>query len=260
MFTELFRNTLRSSPVNRYGDTVQLVKLLEKLCYELSRKDYIIPLLPAVSPIFVGRENELKSISDSLANNRVLFINGIGGIGKSTLVHNYINSRKKSFDVIVYLEFESDIRSTFADDHQLQISTIRRRDEESIDEYFKRKLSCFRNICENKKVLFVIDNYADMLNKDVQKIIECGYDTIIVTRRQLPKNSFSVMTIDAINDNAELHKLVELNLERALTKDEKKCFDEMIGLVQGHTLVLELIARQIAAGKLNIGTALSLIR
>ena len=63
------------------------------------------------------------------------------------------------------------------------------------------------------------------IKKDVQKIIDCGYYTIIVTRRQLPKNSFAVMTIDAINDSAELHKLIELNLERALTKDEKKCFD-----------------------------------
>ena len=80
MFTELFRNTLRSSPVNRYGDTGQLVKLLEKLCYELNRKDYIIPHLPAVSPIFVGRDEEMKRISESLADNRVLFITGIGGI------------------------------------------------------------------------------------------------------------------------------------------------------------------------------------
>jgi len=260
MFTELFRNTLRSSPVNRYGDTGQLVKLLEKLCYELNRKDYIIPRLPAVSPIFVGRDEEMKRISESLADNRVLFITGIGGIGKSTLVRSYINSHKKNYDIIAYLEFESNIRSTFADDHQLHISTIHRRDDESVDKYYTRKLSCFRNICENKKVLFVIDNYADMLNKDVRKTIDCGYDTIIVTRRQLPINSFAVMTIDAINDSAELHKLIELNLERALTKDEKKCFDEMITLVQGHTLVLELIARQIAAGKLNIGTALDLIK
>jgi serine/threonine protein kinase len=260
MFTELFRNTLRSSTANRFDNTEPLVKLLEKLIYELSRKDYIIPRLPAVSPIFVGRDEEMKRISDSLADNRVLFITGIGGIGKSTLVRNFINRQKTNYDVIAYLEYAGDIKSTFTDDLQLQISTVTRHDDESVDEYFTRKLSCFRNICENKKVLFVIDNYADMLNKDVQKIIDCGYDTIIVTRRQLPKNSFAVMTIDAIADSAELHKLIELNLERPMTKEERKCFDEIISLVQGHTLVLELIARQIAAGKLNIGTALELIK
>ncbi|MBQ4226395.1 MAG: serine/threonine protein kinase, partial [Oscillospiraceae bacterium] len=260
MFTELFRNTLRSSSANRYGDTEQLTRLLENLIYELSRKDYIIPRLPAVSPIFVGRDDEMKRISESLADNRVLFITGIGGIGKSTLVRNFINRQKPNYDVIAYLEYAGDIKSAFTDDMQLQISTVRRQDGESVDEYFTRKLSCFKTVCENKKVLFIIDNYDDMLNKDVQKIIDCGYDTIIVTRRQLPKNSFAVMIIDAIADNAELHKLIELNLERAMSKDERKCFDEIIGLVQGHTLVLELVARQIAAGKLNIGTALELIK
>ncbi|MCR5166111.1 MAG: serine/threonine protein kinase [Oscillospiraceae bacterium] len=260
MFTELFRNTLRSSSANRYGDTEQLTRMLENLIYELSRKDYIIPRLPAVSPIFVGRDDEMKRISESLADNRVLFITGIGGIGKSTLVRNFINRQKPNYDVIAYLEYAGDIKSAFTDDMQLQISTVRRQDGESVDEYFTRKLSCFKTVCENKKVLFIIDNYDDMLNKDVQKIIDCGYDTIIVTRRQLPKNSFAVMIIDAIADNAELHKLIELNLERAMSKDERKCFDEIIGLVQGHTLVLELVARQIAAGKLNIGTALELIK
>ncbi|MBP5605760.1 MAG: serine/threonine protein kinase [Ruminiclostridium sp.] len=260
MFTELFRNTLRSSTANRFDNTEPLVKLLEKLVYELSRKEYIIPRLPAVSPIFVGRDEEMKRMSDSLADKRGLFITGIGGIGKSTLVRNFINRQKTNYDVIAYLEYTGAIKSTFTDDLQLQISTVTRHDGESVDEYFTRKLSCFKTVCENKKVLFVIDNFADMLNKDVRKIIDCGYDTIIVTRRRLPKNSFAVMNIDAIADSAELHKLIELNLERAMTKDERKCFDEIISLVQGHTLVLELIARQIAAGKLNIGTALELIK
>ena len=45
-----------------------------------------------------------------------------------------------------------------------------------------------------------------------------------------------------------------------MTKEERICFDEIIGLAQGHTLVIELIARQIAAGRLEIHNALSLIR
>ena len=196
--------------------------------------------------IFVGRDDELKSISESLADNFVLFITGVGGIGKSTLIRNFINGQKTNYDVIAYIEYAGDIKSTFTNDIQLQISTVSHLDDESAEEYFTRKLSCFRNICENKKVLFVIDNYDDMLNKDLQKIIDCGYDTIIVTRRQLPKNSFAIMKVDAIASREELHKLIELNLDRAMSKDECKCFDEIINLVQGHTLVLELIARQIA--------------
>ncbi|MBR5088478.1 MAG: protein kinase [Ruminiclostridium sp.] len=260
MFTELFRNTLRSSPSNRYSDIGQLVSMLEKIVCEFAKNDYIIPRLPAVSPIFVGRDSEMNTISERLADNRVLFINGIGGIGKSTLVRNYIGSKSAEYDVIVYLEYENDLRFTFADDMQLQISTMQRQENETFDEYFERKLKGFKNICADKKVLFVIDNYTDLLNKDLQKILDCEYDTIVVTRRQLPINSFAVMTVEAITDKSKLYDLIELNLGRKIHTKESDCVKEIIDLVQGHTLVLELIARQIAAGKYDFSTALALIR
>ncbi len=269
MFTELFRNTLRSSPSNRYSDIGQLVSLLEKIVDEFAKKDYIIPRLPAVSPIFVGRDSEMNSISEMLSENRVLFINGIGGIGKSTLVRNYIGSKTAEYDAIVYLEYENDLRFTFADDMQIQISTMQRQENETLDEYFERKLKCFKNICADKNVLFVIDNYTDKLNKDLQKILDCQYDTIVITRRQIPENSFEVLTIGRIKDKADLHKLIDLNCKRkyVFSKEldleelfEYSNIEEIIDLVQGHTLVLELIARQIAAGKLNFSTALDLIK
>lgn len=51
-----------------------------------------------------------------------------------------------------------------------------------------------------------------------------------------------------------------MNLERQLTREEKISFGEIIKLVHGHTLAIELIARQIASGNLNIRKALELIR
>lgn len=260
MFSELFRNTLRSSPSNRYSDIGQLIRILEKIVCEFAKKDYIIPRLPAISPIFVGRESEMKRISEMLSVNRVLFINGIGGIGKSTLVRNYINSKTEEYDAIVYLEYENDFRFTFADGMQIQISTMQRQENETLDEYFERKLKCFKNICADKNVLFVIDNYTDKLNKDLQKILDCEYDTIVVTRRQLPTNSFAVLTVEPITDNSVLYELIELNLGRKIQAKESDCVKEIIDLVQGHTLVLELIARQIAAGKYDFSTALDLIK
>lgn len=68
------------------------------------------------------------------------------------------------------------------------------------------------------------------------------------------------MEITAIADTSELIRLVALNLERQLTMEERLCFEEIITLVQGHTFVLELIVHQIAEGRLDIHTALDLIR
>ena len=260
LFTQIFRGTLRSAASNRFGDIGEVVKLLGQLVYELERKDYVVPIFPSVSPDFVGRDSELKTIEESLQKNNVLYVTGIGGIGKTTLVRNYILQHKTDYDVIAYLEFENDFIHTFADDKQLQLSTLRYSDNENIDDYFERKLSHFKEICGNKRVLFVLDNFSGMVTKELSRIIDCGYDVIIVTRNKPPKNSFSFIEIGSISDTEELFRLIALDLERQPTKDERLCFDEMIQLVQGHTLVIELIARQIAAGRLDIHKALDLIR
>lgn len=260
LFTKLFRNTIRTSAHNRFKSVDKVAALLESIVYELDRKDYIIPHLPSVSPNFVGRDDELKAISENLKDNRVLYVTGIGGIGKSTLVRKFIDRNKSEYDVISYLEYEGDFKRTFTDDMQLQISTVSRLNSEGFDEYFARKLTQFKNICCEKRVLFVIDNFSGRITKDMSRIIDCGYDTIIVSRNLPPKNSFASMTVSAITDRNTLYRLIALDLERPMTKEEKQCFDEIITLTQGHTLVLELVARQIAAGNLDIRTALDLIR
>ena len=260
LFTRLFRGTIRSAASNRFQNIADAEKLLVLLCDELNKKDYVIPKLPSVSPHFVGRETELKAIAEHLNRNPVLYVTGIGGIGKSTLIRNYLHRSKSEYDVLVYLEFDGDFKRTFCDDMQLQISTVSRLNSESPDDYFDRKLSYFRNICAEKRVLFVLDNFSGKVTKDLSRVMDCGYDTVIVTRNQPPKNSFAFIEIGAITDTAELFRLVALNLERPLTKDERAAFAEIIERVQGHTLVIELIARQIAAGKLEIESALALIR
>ena len=226
----------------------------------LNQKDYVIPILPSVSPDFVGRDADIRQIAESLQKNNTLYITGIGGIGKSTLVKNYIARYRTEYDVIAYLEYDGDIQHTFCDDMQLQISTVSMQNGEPLDEYFARKIKAFKRICGDRRVLFVLDNYTDRLTKDLSRIIDCGYDTIITTRNQPPKNSFPFMEVTAIADTSELFRLVALNLDRQLTKEEQFFFEEIITLIQGHTLVLELIARQIAAGRLDIHTALELIR
>ena len=260
LFGELFRGTLRSSCANRFNSMQDVIRVLSKLVDELDRKDYVIPKFPPVSPFFLGREGELKSIKESLKDNHVLFVTGIGGIGKSALVRSYIHRSRSDYDVIVYLEYDGDIRHTFADDKQLSISTVSMSPNESPEEYHDRKLKSFNNICAEKRVLFVVDNYTGRLTKELSAIFDYGYDTIIITRNEPPKNSFTSIRVNALPDNTQLYNLISLNLDRPITKMEKDVFTEIIELVAGHTLTLELIARQIAAGKTSAENALQLIK
>ena len=260
LFTRIFRNTIRSSSTNRFKSIEDVVKLMGDLTEALNQKEYIIPILPAVSPIFFGREAELRRISESLKHNNVLYVTGIGGIGKTTLVKNYISLHRTEYDIIIYLEYDGDICHTFCDDKQLQISTVARDTRESLEEYYDRKFMAFRRICAERHVLFVIDNFTGMLTKETSAFFDSGCDVILTSRSQPPQNSYSVLEINALNDTSEIYKLISLNLGHSLNKEEKICFEEIIETVQGHTLVLELIARQIATGRLSTRRALELIR
>jgi len=260
VFTNIFRNTLRSSASNRFQNIEQLTELLDKLAELLEQREYIVPVFPAVPSYFTGRRAELAHIKDELKNNPVLYITGIGGIGKSTLVKAYISKCKTDYDIIAFLEYDGDFKHTFCDDTQLQISTLSKNDNESTEDYFTRKLACFKRICGNKRVLFAVDNFNDRLTKEFSSIINSGYDTIITSRSKPPKNSFPFIELGAIKNKSEVFRLIGANLERSLTKEERICFDEIINIVQGHTLVIELIARQIAAGRLNIHKSLAIIR
>lgn len=92
LFTRLFRNMIRSSATNRFQTIDEVTKLLGALVELLNQKDYIIPILPSVSPDFVGRDTEIRQIAESLQTNHVLYLTGVGGIGKTMLVKNYIAS------------------------------------------------------------------------------------------------------------------------------------------------------------------------
>lgn len=260
LFTKLFRNTIRSSANNRFPEMECVVTLLDEIISELEKKEFIIPVFPPVSVGFIGRERELSEISRYIESSKVLFINGIGGIGKSTLVRKFMRDNRAEYDVMLYAEYDGDIKRTFADDSQIHISTIARYSNEGIDEYYERKLRAVKNICSHKKTLLIIDNYTDMVTKELSRIISLGYDTIIVTRNDIPKNSYPVMTVGAIDNKKDLMQLISVNLDRVISKEEKAAFEEIIGLTQGHTLLLELISRQIAAKNITVKTALSLIK
>ena len=139
------------------------------------------------------------------------------------------------------------------------ISTVSKSRNETTDEYYSRKLSSLRRICCDKRVLFVVDNFTGMVNEELSQIIDCGYKTIIITRKKPATNSFPAMELLSISDMHELLKLVAYNLGHPITSKERSCFEEIITLVQGHTLVVELIARQIASGRLSVNDALKLI-
>lgn len=258
LFTSLFRCTLRSSPKNRCSSMDEVISVLERIVEELSQKEYVIAAVPASPAFFAGREEEMREIFRMLEENRILFLCGLGGIGKSALMRSYCAGYAGSYDIVIYLQYKGNLPSSLADDSQFCIHTVFRMPEESIAEYSDRKMRHLCALSSGKKVLFVLDNYDGAVTDELGRMMRQPWDLVIVSRRISPRCSYPVLNVGAISDEQHLHRLFEWNLGRKIAEEEKNHIASIVGKTAGHTLTLQLIARQISVSGLSVAEAVSL--
>ena len=254
--SELFRCTLRTSVKNRYNSVTDVILKLEKLIEMLSEKEYIVSHRLSMQNC-IGRESEITNISESLKTNSILFITGVGGIGKTTIVKQLFVEKAPAFDIALYLEYDGDIRSTLI--NQVNITSFVRNYEESLDECYNRMVSRIQAISSDKKVFVVIDNFSGKITKELSQLLNNQWDIVIVTRTKPSKCNFKVIEIKAISEIKCLYQIFENNLEFEISDDEQIFVDDIIRKVASHTLVLELIAKQISSSRISIADAAELV-
>ncbi|WP_251209912.1 NB-ARC domain-containing protein [Acetatifactor aquisgranensis] len=189
-----------------------------------------------------------------------LFLTGMGGIGKSTLVRECIANCHERLDAVLYLYYNGSMQKTIADDGQLRINTVERMQEESTEDYFRRKVRVLRDLAAGKRILLVVDNFEGTPDEDFAAVLGTGCKTIVVSRREVPDTGYATLRLREISDREELYALFECYLRRELDETEFDHLDEIIRAVLGHTLALQLIARQVECSHISIAQAAALLR
>ena len=260
ILSELFKNTLRSSAKNRYQTVDSVINALEKLITELAQKEYLVCHPVFKNDLFVGRNEELKEITTALEHHKTLYVCGIGGIGKTTLVQNYCVNNASRYDAILFLRYAESLVATVTDDNQIQIHSMEQGDEESLKEYFERKLRCLNRLYAKGRLLIVLDNYDGKVDADLKLLINGNWQTIIVTRHAPTSNSMPIVQVDSVNDKQCLYQIFEANINRKLAEDEYGFVDTILECVANHTLIVELIAKQILNSRLSMEKAVELVQ
>ena len=120
--------------------------------------------MPEKPECFFGRERELEILEQFFArDNKTVFVQGIGGIGKSELAAAYAIKHRADYDVIVFSNCVSDIQSMIASDVEFPLENMRRNtfDEyflETEDDYFVRKFEVIKEII-TENTLLIMDNF-----------------------------------------------------------------------------------------------------
>lgn len=246
---ELFRHTLCAVPSRRYQTAGALIEQLDKIIkLAHPEKQFLIsnPINPKDG--FIGRDSEMQDIHTRLQQCPILFLHGIGGIGKSELAKQYATRYKSEYDIVLFAPYTTDMVSLITSDSSIQINNFSRYMDETAEEYCDRKLQKIKELIANKgeRILLIVDNLDDEKDKNIRILFELGCRVLLTTRADIGKVfNRPQMEIEAFKDRAVSKKLFRKYYK--FSDDEFADVDAIIDLVQGHTLAIELIAKQIDA-------------
>lgn len=197
--------------------------------------DYLLDSkLPSVSRHFVGREYELEAIHQLLCKEHCLFLEGIGGIGKSELAKCYVKRYQREYTHVIYLRFRGTIKRTI-----LELDFIDDTLEMSDEDRFRNHLRFFKYLDERS--LVVLDNF-DSLPEDepmFHEFLSMQFQVLVTTRNHV--GEAASYEVKEIQDLEALQKLFYSYAPFAA--EDRGDVLNIIEKVYRHTLTVELAAK-----------------
>lgn len=191
---------------------------------------------------FLGREEELKQIYETLEPYGRLFVMGMGGIGKTEIVKQYIHIYQKEYHTILFLKYNSSLKDMILNEKELSIPNFFKNEAETEEEYFTRKLQKLKSITD-EKTLLVIDNFDTQTDENLEEFMNGKYQIIFTTRNDFEYLGYPIIKIEPFEKKEEQMKLFEFYYKRPLKEKDKDDVEQILQLIGGHTLTIELIAK-----------------
>ena len=141
-----------------------------------------------------------------------------------------------------------------------QVNTLAQDEHEKEEDYYVRKLNILRSLIHGRRCILVIDDCVREEDWDLRQLLSVGWKVILITRSMDLADAYAQLRAGPIKDQADLHALFAAYLRERPTAQQETDIDQIITLVHGHTLALELTARQIAASHLSLEQAVERIR
>ena len=221
---------------------------------------------------FLGRDPWLDTLEKRFQKDDLVFLSGVGGVGKSELAAQYARRQAGKGKTVVRLSYspgqpgaEDPIEASGLRRLLLELPVLEAPaacagppppgGEERL-RYYQAKLFCLRRIC-NRDTLFVVDNFDvdwDMGMEDLQSL---GAQVLLTTRQRF-SGPYAVEELPCLEEN-DAYRLFcrHAPLGRADREEEAR---EILRLVGCHTTAVLLLAAQKEADGLSTGTLQNRLR
>lgn len=205
---------------------------------------------PSVMPkrVFCGREKELQEIKEVFEDGeRILFLQGIGGIGKTEIAKQYAKRNKTQYDTVIYATYNNTVvelvssQTSFKIEPQFPRQVLSDGTQENDISYFKRKLDLIREIT-NERTLIIIDNFDVMDDEYFSELTNARYKLLITTRCDYSRY-YPTIKIEPLDNIEQLKRIFLDNYEGYMVDEDDPHLEELIQLVNKHTYTIELIAQ-----------------
>ena len=205
---------------------------------------------PSVIPknVFCGREDTLAQIKEIFdSGERILFLQGIGGIGKTEIAKQYAKRNKAQYDTVIYATYNNTIVELVSSQVSFKIEPLFPRQvlldgtQESDISFFKRKLNLIREIT-NERTLIIIDNFDVMDDEHFSDILDANYKLLITTRCDYSR-LYPTLKIEPLDSMEQLKNVFLKNYDGFMVDEDDEHLAELIELVNRHTYTIELIAQ-----------------
>lgn len=211
----------------------------ESVCY-LTEHVGILQDNPLPHHRFFGREEELFNLKEMAIQGRKCLISGVGGVGKTELLRQLIQScqEEQSVDCIAIVPYTTGIVESFG----RVFSDFRPQEPEESFNYVLYQLK--EMVSEGKRLLLLIDNMDKTLDEDpaLKKLAElpCG---ILITSRRPELEGFETCRIgDPSVSTCAL--IFRDNYGQPLTREDRTVLDALLQSDSlRHPLTLRLMAR-----------------
>ena len=210
---------------------------------------------------FVGRDKKIRELVDELCTpeQKILFIEGMGGIGKSALIKKTLEKKevKARYSNVIFLNYTSSLVTTINDEDFIE-NFSRKKNENDI-QFFKRKLDALKK-ATNENTLIVVDNFNTDTCDFFDTFIKGPYSVVFTSRNKHNNLGYTCKTIEEIKEPAKLREIFYHYCTKVKPNAETDAVvNEILILIVNHTLTVELLAKQIQENPMTIKEMLTVI-